>query len=122
MQYIKEGFTLPVPLNLVPTPSGVYHAVKCMIERLRHGDRRLEHVNSISMHSTEDLPSNLELKSQVSASLHPNNANASLRYATKSEQPNGRRREAIVQHHQSNAQHQANTEEGQKMTYRVSFF
>jgi hypothetical protein len=133
MQYIKEGFTLPVPLNLIPTPGGLFHAVKFLIDKLRHG-KQLEHANSISFHSTDE-PSNIELKSQILQSVHPNinNNNVGLSNGIKSEQQQaadggggggGRRREAVFhtsQHHSHAHNTQVNTDEGLKMTYRVCF-
>ena len=74
IQYIKEGFTLPVPLNLIPTPNAVYHFVKFIYDKLSNNQKQLRQTNSNSIsHSAEELGSNFERKSQVS----PTNSNNS---------------------------------------------
>ena len=35
MEFINEGSTLPPPLNIVPTPKGVYELVKKIIRRIK---------------------------------------------------------------------------------------
>ena len=33
MEYINDGFTLPVPLNLIPTPLSIYYAMKACCKK-----------------------------------------------------------------------------------------
>jgi hypothetical protein len=33
MEYINDGFTLPVPLNLIPTPVSIYYMLKECLKR-----------------------------------------------------------------------------------------
>ena len=33
MEYINDGFTLPVPLNLIPTPVSIYYMIKECLKR-----------------------------------------------------------------------------------------
>ena len=35
MQYIKEGFTLPAPFNLIPVPSAIYKVIKKSFKYLK---------------------------------------------------------------------------------------
>lgn len=68
MDYIKEGFTLPVPLNLIPTPIGIYEAIKWILAKIKQKKKGLEHKSSVSASSTpvDDPASNFDHRSQVS--------------------------------------------------------
>lgn len=60
MEYIKDGFVLPVPLNLIPTPVSAYNSVKDFCKKYQETRKlRSAKSNSISgSHNTiDDQPS-----------------------------------------------------------------
>ena len=58
MEYIKEGFTLPVPFNLIPRPISIYVSLKNMLKICRDSEK------SIINNSNDDLATIYEVKSQ----------------------------------------------------------
>ena len=72
MEYIKEGFTLPVPLNLVPTPIGLYNSFKKLYKKFNAVKYKTQSSGSISVNSLEEQPSAYELKSQISTTFNQN--------------------------------------------------
>jgi hypothetical protein len=72
MEYIKDGFTLPVPLNLIPCPVSTYRSIKKIVENYKE-KRKLKSSNSISINPMDELPSVFEHKSQ----MQPSNAQMS---------------------------------------------
>jgi hypothetical protein len=71
MEYIKEGFTLPVPLNLIPTPLSTYYSFKDWLEK-RKDDKEKARQESVS-NINEEPPSIIELRSNVSGNHYYNN-------------------------------------------------
>lgn len=65
MTYIKEGFTLPVPFNLIPAPLITYYQIKDFWQRYKE-KRSLKKSQSQGSQQFEDLPSVYENKSQCS--------------------------------------------------------
>ncbi|RNA14453.1 short transient receptor potential channel 2-like [Brachionus plicatilis] len=66
MEYIKERFTLPVPLNLIPTPLGTYEFVKKSIKFYKEKKFFKSFRRSNDVGSTiDDGPSFYEMKSQL---------------------------------------------------------
>lgn len=83
MEYIKERFTLPVPLNLIPTPIGTYQFIKTSIKfykdkKFFKSFRRSRNISSM----TEDTPSFYEMKSQQDNEGH-NVSTKSINDSTK---------------------------------------
>lgn len=66
MEYIKEDFTLPVPLNLLPTPISTYYSIRKYFKNLNE-NRKLKTQKSFSTNPMDDQPSVYEMKSQISA-------------------------------------------------------
>lgn len=67
MEYIKEGFTLPVPINLLPTSVAIADFV-CKIKNLmrpKELDRNVS-ISHSNMAVVEEPGNNYELKSQAS--------------------------------------------------------
>lgn len=64
MEYIKEGFTLPVPINIMPTSEAVIEFVKNIRERVKRGEILTPKSNNVVVY--DEPGSNYELKSQVS--------------------------------------------------------
>lgn len=65
MEYIKEGFTLPVPINMIPTSSAIIDFVKAIRRRINKNQNSTR-ANSVSHTAFDDGVSQYELKSQVS--------------------------------------------------------
>ena len=65
MEYIKEGFTLPVPINVIPTSSAIIDFVKAIRRRINKSQNATR-ANSVSHTAFDDGVSQYELKSQVS--------------------------------------------------------
>lgn len=63
MTYINEGFTLPVPFNLIPAPLITYNSFKECLKNYK--ENRLQRSSSIT-NQFDDLPSVYEIKSQAS--------------------------------------------------------
>jgi hypothetical protein len=42
MEFIKEGFTMPVPFNLVPTPKSFVYGAKRIIDKVLKKDKKYE--------------------------------------------------------------------------------
>lgn len=38
MEFIKDGSTLPIPFNIIPTPHFIYDAIKLLINLIRRGN------------------------------------------------------------------------------------
>lgn len=38
MEFIKDGSTLPIPFNIIPTPHFIYDAIKLLINFIRRGN------------------------------------------------------------------------------------
>jgi hypothetical protein len=89
MEYIKEGFTLPVPINLLPTSReivGVFRFIKLKILRQKATEPSISVSHSAGgggggggggnanggFVAFDELGSNYELKSQISAYNNPN--------------------------------------------------
>ena len=81
MEYIKEGFTLPVPLNLLPTPVSTYNSIKKYISKYQERKAKIEleaevstakmskkSINTLA-YPNDDQPSMCEVRSQNSAHL-----------------------------------------------------
>ena len=63
MEYIREGFTLPVPFNLIPRPTVIYQLIINLSKRFKQNSRHDKtSINGIM----EEQPSIYEMKSQVS--------------------------------------------------------
>ena len=85
MEYIKEGFTLPVPINLLPTSReivGVFRFIKLKILRQKATEPSISVSHSAGggggggnanggFVAFDELGSNYELKSQISAYNKP---------------------------------------------------
>ncbi|RMZ93459.1 short transient receptor potential channel 4, partial [Brachionus plicatilis] len=65
MTYIKEGFTLPVPFNLIPPPLTTYFEIKKFWKLLKER-KALEKSKSQKTSQFDELPSVYENKSQNS--------------------------------------------------------
>lgn len=86
MEYIKEGFTLPVPLNLLPTPVATYNSVKkCFVKLKERAARSNEECKEIKEPQKsksksfyhEEQPSYYEMRSQPSGNQLNGNLNGS---------------------------------------------
>jgi hypothetical protein len=64
MEYIKEGFTLPVPLNLIPTPITTYYSIKEWRERRKESDEKRRHESMSNI--MDEQPSIIEMRPQNS--------------------------------------------------------
>lgn len=65
MEYIKEGFTLPVPINIIPTSVAIIDFAKC-IRRWLAKKKTSVRSTSISHTALDEPVSQYELKSQIS--------------------------------------------------------
>jgi hypothetical protein len=75
MEYIKEGYTLPVPFNLIPTPLAISYTFKNLWKRIEEKKSKLIKTNSISTNQIDE-PS-IELKAPTSdlpPSMYKSNA------------------------------------------------
>ena len=84
MEYIKEGFTLPVPLNLLPTPVSTYNSIRKYIKKYKERKAKVEPESDLSMskmskksvntiaYANEEQPSMCDVRSQNSAGHLPN--------------------------------------------------
>ena len=54
MEYINEGSTLPPPLNIVPTPKGIYKILKYILYWLVENKIKFSHVHEINAHINGD--------------------------------------------------------------------
>ncbi len=75
LEYIREGFTLPVPLNLIPAPHAIYRSnlIKKCWQRIKENQSKLKQLNSISH---MDEPPSFEMKSQLPSPKTPNQTNS----------------------------------------------
>lgn len=65
MEYIKDGYTLPVPLNLIPTPVAVYFSFKEWYKKHKETKQSKESVsNPVSINVDEPTNTN-ECKAQI---------------------------------------------------------
>ena len=99
MEYIKEGFTLPVPLNLLPTPVSTYNSIKKYISKYKERKAKIEleaevstakmskkSINTLA-YPNDEQPSLYEVRSQNSAAHLQNGRNSAT---TGNGMPNGR--------------------------------
>lgn len=67
MEYIKQGFTLPIPLNLIPTPVQFYYSIRRMVNNWKkRREERAANLNATHNQQFDDLTIHNELKSQGS--------------------------------------------------------
>jgi hypothetical protein len=97
MEYIKQGFTLPVPLNLIPTPLDTFHFIKSIIKKVLNRKRHFlcdsmkngyssdaQNMNGGVCNggagaSIEDQQSAFELKTQINSfPINSNNCNNNI--------------------------------------------
>ena len=67
MEYINEGFTLPIPLNLLPTPVSIFYGIKACCKKvektnkpegdINYGDEPSININSQMQPPNGNLPS-----------------------------------------------------------------
>lgn len=67
MEYIKERYTLPVPLNLIPTPMTTYNLLKVCFKKINECNKKTQSGNCTTNNQIDDFPSVYEMKSQTSA-------------------------------------------------------
>ena len=63
MEYIKDGYTLPVPLNLIPTPVSVYFSFKDWYKKYKEKNNGSAS-NPVSINADEPTSMN-EFKAQI---------------------------------------------------------
>jgi hypothetical protein len=64
MEYIREGFTLPVPLNLIPTPITTYYSIKEWREKRRELEDKKK--NESMSNILDEQPSIIDIRPQTS--------------------------------------------------------
>jgi hypothetical protein len=63
MEYIREGFTLPVPFNLIPTPITTYYSIKEWREKRKEVGEKRGH--DLISNVLEEQPSIIDIRPQT---------------------------------------------------------
>lgn len=66
MQFIKQGFTLPIPLNLIPTPVTFYYSIRRIIDNWKKRREAAANRNNSLTTPFDDLTIHNDYKSQGS--------------------------------------------------------
>ena len=124
MEYIKEGFTLPVPLNLIPTPISTYNSIKKWRATQKNSDAK-KRLESGSNGHIDGQPSIIKRKSNTAHTAY------TMRMNQMKNLPNKFMNQTVVEF--DNAKNQSNDintsnknnnkkemYDSQKLTYRVS--
>jgi hypothetical protein len=56
MQYIKEGFTLPAPFNLIPVPAAIFKIIKNFFKYLKEKQPDIGEDNVANQIEQENTP------------------------------------------------------------------
>ena len=106
MQYIKDGFTLPVPFNLIPVPASIFKLIKKCFKSIKE-KRTKESVNQIGGQSqiqVEEITKNIDdSNGNPISTKEPNNINTK---PIKEDDKTNKTNYSVV--------------ENQKLTYRVN--
>jgi hypothetical protein len=137
MEYIKEGFTLPVPFNLIPTPLCIYHGLRGMRDLYREKRQLLSNSTQRSMSKPssvksnmpnmgigDDQPSFYELRSQISqqpANFSVNNLNNNnINNNNNNNNNNLNNVNSIRKKTERETTYRESIDESQKLSYRVN--
>lgn len=110
MQYIKDGFTLPVPFNLIPVPASIFRRIKILFKKLK--EKQSASSSNLSQQQQQQLPQlqSVEKNAKYNEEIQVDCANgneANLK-SIKEDEKSNRTNERIY------------SVENQKLTYRVS--